>query len=146
MFGSAFLYLLSLVLCMADVLAVGFFEHKILLSLLCLYTTTLFHHHKQFFLIFISLLLATQALMLGASFNQQLFIIIPLSIVALKIQSLLRDTQWLPYLFLVIALVIPHLLNPNLPFTSIRGILFIFAQICVNLIVLLLFEKTLSQR
>lgn len=146
MLGSFLLYLFALALCFTDVLAVGFFEHKILLSLLCLYTTALLHKKKPLFLIFTLILLASQAMMLGDSFNLKLLYLLPLSIIALEIQNLLCDTQWLPYIFLVTSIVIPNLLNPNLPFTSITGILFIFAQICVNLVILVLFEKTLSQR
>lgn len=146
MLNNLFVSLFAIGLCCADVLALGFCEHKIIFSLLCLYTIVLFYKEKAALIIFILFLLATQAIMMGDSFSWKLLYLLPLSIVALEIKNLLCDTAWLPYLFLIVSILIPNLFNTNLPFTSITGILFIFAQICVNLVVLVLFEKTLSQR
>lgn len=146
MLSNCLIYLFALTLCFTDVLAVGFFGHKILFSLLCLYTSTLFHKEKPLFITFSLLLLATQSLMLGESFSFHLLYLVPLSIIALEAKKFLHNSSWLPYLFMMLSIIIQSLLNPHLLFTSTNGILFIFTQICVNLIIMILFEKTLSQR
>jgi hypothetical protein len=143
---SLFFAIFAFVLCFIDVLCIGFAGQALLHSLLCLYATTLFTHKKLVLSASLLVLLATQAVMMGYSFNVQLVVIALLSLMGMRLQALFRETSWLPYLFIIGALAIPLACNPNLPLFSSRGFLFVLTQICVNLVILILFEKTLSRR
>lgn len=146
MANTLVLAFLALITCFLDVVWVGFYGQPLLLSLFCLYSLQLFASKKTLLPAAILILLTAQIMMLGGSWGVQLLSVLSLSALALEIKSLLNNTAWLPYLFLASNIVSTHLLQSSAPLLSPTGTLFVFKQICVNLVVLFFFEKTLSQR
>jgi len=129
-----------------DIFFLGFFESQIVATLLCFYTLLLTDQGNTRLLFLSLFLISFYPLILYGTFGLSLLYLLPLSIIVMEMKSLFRRAVWLPYFFLVAALLANQLIIKQYMLGLGFYSQFFLASICVNLVILLIFEKYFSQR
>jgi len=128
-------YLFVILFFTLDLFCFGFFEQQIIFSLLTFTVFLLFSSKSINPIIFSLTMLAIHSLAMTDKLSSTLLFLLPLGIAGLEAKKIFNDPFWIPYLTLLGAIILLQPIN-----------LFTFVKIPINLVLLVLFEKLLSQR
>lgn len=142
LFRSSIFYIFSLLLFFSDIFLLGFFEQQVISLLLCFYAYILSHKSNFKLFVFILFLLSCNSFILNGKFWLPLTYILPLSILSIEAKSFFNKTFWVPYFFVVSNIFLQEVLIQQIRISY----LFFITKICVSIVVVLVFEKTFSQR
>ena len=139
-------YFLSLLLLFIDICTLSFFEQYNISILLCFYAVILMGQTNIQRIIFVLVLLSCESLLLYGTFGLSLLYLLPLSILMLEAKNVLNKTIALPYIFWGASIIVQELLIKTYIPTTARFFPFTLLKICASIILLIIFNKILSQR
>lgn len=144
-FNFIIFFLLAILFLLLDISAFTILQKKIVFSLLCLYVVLLFKKSKMSYLAILSLFMSLETFLLYGQTIYFLFFLILLSIITVKLYTLLHKNYFFPHLFIVSIVAIEQIiLEPRL-FNISTISPYTIEKICVNLLIVAIFLKYLPK-